>query len=448
MTSTNIIDQVKFSLLLSAVILFVGAAFGWHGRQQLVHVRVSHEKLVAEAALLGVSAGSGAPSDSARSTRRVREDKDAIARQTAAEFVAFAKEMEALQAAGENPDPEMQKRIMKFIGGVMDLDASQLKILIAEVRSAKDLKDETRKGLISFSIMTLASDHPQAALTIFTESSDLLGSGGMGNHVVSSSLAKWAKDDPLGALEWVRANSKKFPDLVNDDAKRGLMQGAAASDPKLAFKLIDELGFKERSQAVSDILSAARTGEQRTASLAALREYLPSLPEGDERDQSIRNALSGLTRGVAAEGFGAATRWLESANLTPVEMDGFAQGLHYRVKGPETGSWIEWIGEKLPPEKRDHHISQMVGQWTQKDFQATGAWLNQTPDGPVKHAAIRSYAETVAEYEPESAGQWAETLPQGKDRAETLKQIYENWPKNDDASKEAAAAFAKKHGIR
>ena len=36
---------------------------------------------------------------------------------------------------------------------------------------------------------------------------------------------------------------------------------------------------------------------------------------------------------------------------------------------------------------------------------------------------------SVASIEPETATQWAMTLPPGKDRDQTLKTIHSNWPK-------------------
>ena len=66
-----------------------------------------------------------------------------------------------------------------------------------------------------------------------------------------------------------------------------------------------------------------------------------------------------------------------------------------------------------------------------------------TPDGE-GFWSVATYAETVAEYEPQVAEQWAETLPEGKQRQETYQTIYENWPASYAAG---AAAFAGSHGI-
>jgi hypothetical protein len=436
---------MKISIAASIFILLVAALFGVPNHQRLVTIRESHAKLAAAAAQLGVSIDSSHPDDPVRVTKREREDKEADARAAAAEFIAFAKEMEAMEKKGGPPDEAQQKRVMEIMDRMMSLDPAQLKILIAEVRAAKDLKDETRQGLIGFSIMTLSNDHPQAALALFTESSDLFKESGMGNHVISSSLAKWAKEDPLAAAEWVKKNSAKFPDLITDDAKRGLISGTANQDPRLAFKLIGELGIKEISQSINGIILAAKTPEERTATLTALREHLASITDEKARTELSDNAVRRLADNIAEAGFDSGTRWISESDFTQAELDSFASGLRGSVKSNETGKWIEWIGEKLPPDKADDSIRNLVNNWTRNDYQAAGEWLATAPDGPTKYAAVSAYAGTISEYEPETATQWALTLPPGKDREQTLKTIYRNWPKDDTAAREA---FKQEHGIK
>jgi hypothetical protein len=119
--------------------------------------------------------------------------------------------------------------------------------------------------------------------------------------------------------------------------------------------------------------------------------------------------------------------------------------LSYSVKCDESGKWIEWMGAKLPVEKSNDGIRNIMHNWTEKDYQAAGKWLASTPNGPTKYLSVRTYAETLAPFEPDSAAQWAMTLPPGKDREETLANIYEKWPTDDEAAKKA---FAKLHGIQ
>jgi len=436
---------VKISIAASILILLLAALFGFHGQQQLVTVRETHDKLVASANQLGISIYPSRPSTPVRITKREREDKEADAKAAAVEFIAFAREMEANREKGGSTDEAQQKRQMEIMDRMMSLDSAQLKILIAEVSAAKDLKDETRGALIGSSIMTLSNDHPQAALALLTESSDLFEGVGMGSHVISSSLAKWAKDDPLAALEWVRNNSAKFPDFITERAKQGLISGTAIQDPKLAFKLIGDLGLENSSFVVTGIVRAATTPEQRTATLAALREHLANLKDEKARKDLSRSAVYVFAQNCGKEGFDSSSQWITSAGFTPAELESFAGGLNGSIKNGENGRWIEWIGENLPPHKAADKIESMVRGWTHTDFQAAGNWINSVPDGPTKNTAIRSYALTVSGYEPETAAQWALTLPPGKDRDSTLNRIYQNWPKDDPAAKEA---FKQQHGIK
>ncbi|MGJ8634795.1 MAG: hypothetical protein ACSHX7_12830, partial [Luteolibacter sp.] len=87
----------------------------------------------------------------------------------------------------------------------------------------------------------------------------------------------------------------------------------------------------------------------------------------------------------------------------------------------------------------------MIRNWTLRDYESAGKWLTTFPEGTTKNTAIRSYAETISNYEPETAAQWAMTLPPGNDRDYTLNAIHRNWPKDDP---EGAAAFAETHGIK
>lgn len=443
---------MKISLAVSLLILAIGVGLGWQDRQRLVHAQHNHEKLVAEAAKLGIALDGSKGAAAVRVTKRGRggADREAVAKQAAADFIAFAKEMEAMEGSGQPPDPAMQKRIFKFLERMMALDADQLKILIAAVRADPTLKEESRRGVIGFSIMSMANDHPRSALALFTESSDLFEEDGMGRHVISSSLAKWAKDDPVGALEWVRTNSAKHPDLVTDDAKRGLISGAAVQDPKLAFSLIGELAIEDDSgRTIRGIIDAARTPAERTATLAALRGHLATITDEGERNRVSNQAIGDLVRRATSDGFEAGSKWIEGAGFSPQEMETLAAGrIGSGIKSEDTGKWIEWMGETIPGEKSSAGITQMVESWTENDYQAAGKWLTTTQPGPTREAAVRSYASTVARYEPEVAAQWALTLPPGKDREETLKHIYGVWPKNDSAAQQAAEKFAKEHGIK
>ncbi|MCX6866946.1 MAG: hypothetical protein NTV46_12160 [Verrucomicrobia bacterium] len=438
---------MKIPLLVSVLILASGAVLGWYDYQRLAVVRRTHAELVAEAAKFGITINALHAADAARIPRQERQAREVAAQFTAAEFMAFARDMEASdQANNGQPDAAMQQRIMNFMDRIMLLKPAELKSLIAEVAADKDLKDQTRQSLISFCIMSLANNHPQAALMFVYESSDLFKDGRVGEQAVAAALARWAKDDPMAALEWFSHNAEKYSTLITEDTKRGMIQGAALLYPKLAFQLIGELDFKEPVMAIQGIVGTAQTPADRTAMLAALRGHLATITDASARDQAAIIGVRMLVQSVVQDGFDSASKWLAAANLTPAELAHIANGLSYNsATSGETGQWIEWLSATLPRDDSRDPISNIVSNWTRTDYQSATNWLGSIPAGPARNISVRAYAETVASYDANVAAQWAMTLPDGTERDATLMAIHRNLAQKNPAD---AAAFATRYGIK
>lgn len=442
---------MKHTLIITAGLAVAIGLVGWRNQSRISTIRTERQALYSEAERLGITTGAESPEAETTAAHRRRPDREAAAKATAAEVIAFAKEMEAMQKQGGNPNADMagfQERVLALMDRMTSLDSAQLKALIAEFRNAPGLSDEIRQGLIGFSVMTLSKEHPRTALELFTESSDLFPDNRMSKHMVSSALGEWAKKDPDAALKWMRANKEKHTDLITGQTKQHLISGVAQTDPKRAFQLLAELSdgsSPEMNNPLNAIMQAARTPAQRTATLEAFREYAAGLPAGDGRTHATQQAISQLASQMAGEGFESSTAWITSAKLSPEEMEAFSDGITYNSKPEDKAKWIGWVTETMPPEKSASQVKQIVSQWTRDDYKAAGEWLVAEPDGPSKNTAIQAYAETVAPYEPDTAAQWALTLPAGKERDNTLKRIHREL-KGKDA--DAAAAFAEKHGIK
>ncbi|HEY8962800.1 MAG TPA: hypothetical protein VIM57_11410 [Luteolibacter sp.] len=438
---------MKLSLSAAVLILVIATGFGWHDHQQLIHSRERHATLLVEAASFGISLDSSKSNGVAR-VLHSHGDRTIRPKLTPAECIAFVKEMkEAEKKRGDQPNEALQRRHMEFMDRLAALSATELQALLTEIQATPDLDDESRQGLVFLATRALINDHPQTALSVLLESPDLFKEGFWRKNILSSAIQRLANDNPMAAVEWIRNHGEKFPDLVDDDAKENLLSSISLQNPKLAFQLIGEFGFKESGSVVSEIARAARTPEERTTTLVALRARLATL-ESKRASEETKQAMRSFGQNAAREGFESVTSWVANSHFSPEELTGFASGLAYGVKPAETGRWIEWLDHTLPSGKSEESIGLMMNRWTEKDYQAAGTWLTQTADGPAKQAAIVSYAAAVAPYEPETAAEWAMTLPAGKKRDEALKSIYRKWPKDDPAAKEAAEAFAEKHGIK
>ncbi len=433
-------SSLKFSIAASILILVIGGALGLRHQQRLTTLRSEQRDLAVKAGALGIATADNADTPV---TKRQREDRANQVSAFAKELVALCREIEAHDQNGSESDEAFERRGLEMQAKLMELDASQLKQLIASLRDNTGLSEETRQKLISYSISMLGTDHPAAALALYSDSADLLKDSQTGASVVATTLANWAKIDPLAAREWIRKNAAEHPDLADDDAKRSIITGAAANDPTLAFKLIGEMQIEDTAAAVDSLIEAGKTPEKRTAILNALRDHLATVPES-ERADLLQESLESMGRNLSNESFESVKSWIAKSNLTPEESVQFTAGLSYFNTGKETGRWIDWMAENLSGDSVAQNVDNLIGQWTQQDYLAAGNWLSAAPEGPAKQAAVSTYAGTVAEYEPQTAVQWALTLPDGEERQATFEAIYQNWPKSDAA---AAEAFAKEHGI-
>lgn len=332
---------------------------------------------------------------------------------------------------------------------VQTMDAVQLKILISEFHAAQEMKGATWCELFFDATMTLSTNYLQAALQLFSELPNFFNGdpGIIKGQNLNAAVTAWAIYTPTSAIDWMMKNASKFPASFSENIKGRLISGSAMNDPKLAFKITGELGGNDSVSFISNIIGVAKTSEERTNVLTALREHLTTLTDEKARNEAADIGLATLAKSLNEDGFEAASQWLTAAKLTQEETLKFVSGLD-SPDSNQKSQWLQWIGTALPADKGADSIRSIVSDWTKNDYLAAGKWLTTTPAGPVKNTAIRSYAETVASYEPETAAQWAMTLPAGADRDQTLVNIYRKWPTPDPVAKAAAEKFKTTHGIK
>ena len=383
------------------VILFVGAVIGGHDRQQLAALRTTQEQLIAKAAKLGVS------SDPTQVTKRERPNRAAIAKLSIAELLEIAKEIQRLST----PDGLNYQAICalhwRILDGLSAWDLTDLKALLTEIPTNPDLNKQARGMLGSSCTTVLANDHPQVALEMFIHGPELFTEHNpMG--LVCTALATWARSDLTAAIDWLKKNPQPF----SDHAKAGIISSVAEQDPQHAFRLIGQLDLKDKSQMAWQIVNSAKTFEQKSATLAGLREYLPTIQTEDPLDHIRKSYFSLLATSMHCEGIKAITRWISESKFTPQEIDPFLDGLGNATHS-ETGKWIEWMRQSLPTEQADRRIENLIHHWATNDYQA--------------------------------AAQWATSQPEGTDREQVLKTIHRYWPEQDPAGRKT---FAQKHNIK
>ena len=436
---------MKFSLALTALILAVGVLPGLLVQKRAAEAREREGELRKRAEQAGVRLDTGGEDGRPRTTKRERGGDTRAAKDAAEEFLSFAREIGARDSSGPF-DADMNHRGQQMLLRLSSLGPDELREVLGRLRDDQAISLETKRDLIGFTVLAMSHTQPEAAARFAADSADMLGDSVIGEQALLSSIQRWARDDPRAAAAWLANAAKSNPALDADEMKRSLVGGVAQNDPAQAFRMLGTLGFEDRSDGIEAIMDAAGDSpERRDAALAALRSHLAAMPDAAARGEVRDEAYAALARSMDIKDFDAASAWLDQAGLDGKELAAFATGLGYFDTESETGRWIDWLSSRLDIGDLDEPVAEMMGEWTQQDYLAAGRWLASAAEGPGKQAAVASYAEAVAEYEPQVAVQWALTLPETWRRDQVLRSIHENWPADDP---QGAAALAEQYGIK
>jgi hypothetical protein len=348
--------------------------------------------------------------------------------------------------AGVGPDAESKKRNVDLIERMMRLNASQMESVLAALGAEPGINELAREYMRMDCVLALSTRNPRAGLDLFIRSPELLGKGSITKDSIGELLGNLAKDDPQSALEWIRANKEAHPDLVTDDIMAFFVAGVAVNDPTHAFQLLGDMEKSKHAVAVSKIIEAAATPGQVDVTLAALRQFAAA----QQNPQVLKDGISEIAFGGVnnKRGFGEASKWLASGQLSAEELESATRNMEHRVKTDETARWLEWLGDSgLPEEAVKDRAYNLSAEWTEKDYKAAAKWLATAPDSPGKSAAVGAFAAKVHPYQPQIAMQWLEILPQGSDRNKALEAIHRGMRENTNYDKEAVDAFAREHGF-
>ncbi len=436
---------MKYSLTLTALILAMGYGGYQLSAAHVVKRRTSLNTLMQKISRAGLNleaASSGKAemdkqaiaAHQAATERQRDETKKAEAENVAVEVIAFTLKMEEMKKTKSEPDAEMKMAIFSLLARFSGLDETGLKIAVGHFMASDKLDKETRANLFEFSFTTLSQHNPKAAFALYDETRHHFKDRESKNSMLlPNALRKYASQDLEAALAWLeRPENKAF--AKNSETKNLLGIEIAKNDLPRALRL---LVGEDDDSAVQHLMAAsdAAVWNQMIALTRTESSHLPL------RDPALKGIGQKLSEGDPA----AATQWLAGAQLSGDERRAIIYGvmstLHYQSPGP----WLQWITTQDPdPKKINDLLSVTVAQWTSRDYNAVGEWLNTLPQGALRHSSTAAYAKELSTQEPAAASVWALNLPQNKERTALLAEIVTNWQAKDPT---AAAAFAAEHKV-
>lgn len=429
---------MKISLVFTLLILIAAGAIGLRDRERLSAAQARGRILASSK----VTSASEAPAN--KSIDRTQVDQ-----RSARELVDGLKEFGKYENAGPE---ELKLAVSEIMKRTESMDAYQAEFIVTEMLAGRGFNGFPGPLVINHCFTKLSHEQPMKAIELFARYRDRWNNNQhvreIGGQIIHDSLITLAEDSPASAVNWLRVEEKNFREQIPDATKRAVLFTIAAKDPALAFQMEGELGLKGNDEGLGFIVRAARTDDDRQKMVAALRTHLGKMTDATSQQTAEKIGFGAFAVRLASEDVVVTERWVSAAKLTSEETGNFVAGLIARKESDGmTPEWMDWLGKTVPQGKMDANVRKLFAAWTETDYQAAGDWLTEAAPGAFKELSVQTYAETAAKYDPETAEKWATTLPAGAGRDATLRSVYTHWPKNVPDDQQAAADFAKRHGI-
>lgn len=315
-------------------------------------------------------------------------------------------------------DPiERNRQLIQLID---QMDASQYQGVIEKFREAGLM--ENNRGEYSMLLHGWVKQDPVSA-------TDYVANSDSDDWSKETVIAAWAEKDPASAAEMV--NNLEDGGKINNWIV-GLARGIARTDPAAAMLTLQELPISvTRGAAMNNVIPAVA---EKGAEYALT--WLESVKDESLRGYSARNLASQLTRRDAE----SASKWAASISDTETRRQA-AQEVSQRWAYQDLDSAKTWV-ESLPQDTKTKAAGGVARRLGQVDPAEGAKWLNGLGKDPEYDGARIQYAQEASRRDPQQAlavienisnketqdrfynhalGQWAQ-----KDKQATTKWILNN----------------------
>jgi hypothetical protein len=396
------------SLIISALIVFAAALLGWREKEQYSNEKATREKLLKQV-VANPSLDFQSPINIERSTAdRAKQEK---AKKLSIDFfdLSIRAAQDPVAAFGE----EFQRLEADLKSSLATLDPAGIKQFIEECKNNPDLNSQTKQDLNRYIREVFIQNDPIEMTRMMVKSPELFGIGDEKTY------------DPFSYLIYYYSAQEK--------------------DLQIVFECLAESPPAFQSKYIGGALQFGTGSPSQRAELLEEMRYFATTTL--EQKELVNRKLSELAFGRpdAKGSFIELSDWIASANLSSEELVAATKDMQEKVRVGDTAQWLDWLTKNdMPDEVSKQRAYDLATQWTEKDYQAVGDWLISSPNSPEKTAVAGAYAAKTYPYDPETAKQWLQTLPQGPDRSKALETIYQNMPKDSDE----AQTFAREYGLR
>jgi len=200
-------------------------------------------------------------------------------------------------------------------------------------------------------------------------------------------LTAWANVDPIGALDYVQANTR------GDFARGTILTAWANADPDSAIRWAtnNHTGDGPNPHLAGVIRGIAAQDPARAT------ELLTSMPRSRERGQ----ALDGILPHLIAMGVGEAQTWINNLEDDSLR-NGALERSAVRIAAIDPAMAVEMLLAN-PGQAQDRRLDDVFNTWASKDQNAAIASMNQLPAGDLRSNALRGIVSNAAREDPGAA---------------------------------------------
>ncbi|HVV00547.1 MAG TPA: hypothetical protein VHH88_04240, partial [Verrucomicrobiae bacterium] len=238
----------------------------------------------------------------------------------------------------------------------------------------------------------------------------------------ASLLAKWAEEDPAGALAYARNIANKSE---REYEMLGVVRSWARNDPSAVAAWVEQSPSGPfRSQAVEAALRILATSNPEAAldlyqnSGVMLQAY--GLMNSIFGPLAEKDAASAAARAQALPAGRQRTEALQQVALVWAQHD--RQGALAWANGLRAGS------------EKNTVIAAIVSAWAADDLSGATAWIEQLPVGAEKQRALASLGSQWGQTDPKAALAYATSLPSSSTRSQIIGSVLGQWAQQDAAA--------------
>ena len=269
---------------------------------------------------------------------------------------------------------------------------------------------------------------------------------------MAHSIAGWANADPAAAKGWFESlkiegnpdfeylltDRKVDPNGLRNHLMRGMVNGLAENDPKIASDFVLSMAESGNKEAFG-MMRIVAENMMRADKPSHAASWAESLPEGKARQV----AMSRVADRFVDENPQAAAEWAGAYAEAPEGRAVIGEvGANWSHRDPEAA--IDWLSSLPQSHGQNNGMHRALHDWTHRDPTAASAFLTAMPDSPAKNAAITGFSSRIAHEDPQAGITWAETITSEEQRNQTMVAIGRAWSRKDAT---AATEWATASGL-